>query len=267
MVTADLEARGLKVFQVSAATHSGLRQLSFAMAELVTQARGGGAGPGGRPHRAAADRGRRLRLHGWSPRATGTSSSAPSRTAGCGRPTSPTTRPSATSPTGWPGSASRRRWSRPAPRPATTVVIGEGERGVIFDWEPTHAGGRRAAARPARHRPAPRRTLSRDDHRRRHRPGRGQGRLVVADRRRTAAWTPARSTRSSTRWPRRTPPAARSCWCPRAPSRPGWLRWAWPGGPATWPPSRRPPASARACWCTATPTRSPGTASPSARCC
>ena len=40
------------------------------------------------------------------------------------------------------------------------VVIGEGERGVVFDWEPTHAGRRRAAARPARPRPAPRGTLT-----------------------------------------------------------------------------------------------------------
>ncbi len=42
---------------------------------------------------------------------------ASGRSAGSARPTSPTTRPSATSPTGSPGSASRRRWSRPAPSP------------------------------------------------------------------------------------------------------------------------------------------------------
>jgi GTP-binding protein len=39
MVRPDLEARGLRVFDVSAATHEGLRTLSFAMAELVSQAR------------------------------------------------------------------------------------------------------------------------------------------------------------------------------------------------------------------------------------
>ncbi|MEY2915188.1 MAG: GTPase ObgE, partial [Actinomycetota bacterium] len=38
-VKADLEARGYKVFLVSAATHEGLRELSFALAELVRQAR------------------------------------------------------------------------------------------------------------------------------------------------------------------------------------------------------------------------------------
>jgi len=35
----DFEARGLRVFPVSAATHEGLRQLSFAMAELVARTR------------------------------------------------------------------------------------------------------------------------------------------------------------------------------------------------------------------------------------
>ncbi len=39
MVTPDLEARGLRVFPISAATHAGLRELSFAMAEMVTAAR------------------------------------------------------------------------------------------------------------------------------------------------------------------------------------------------------------------------------------
>jgi GTP-binding protein len=39
MVTADLEARGLQVLPVSAATRGGLRELSFAMAAKVQQAR------------------------------------------------------------------------------------------------------------------------------------------------------------------------------------------------------------------------------------
>ncbi|GAB3240596.1 GTPase ObgE [Kineosporia babensis] len=39
MVKPDLEARGLKVFIISAVAHEGLRQLTFAMAELVAQAR------------------------------------------------------------------------------------------------------------------------------------------------------------------------------------------------------------------------------------
>jgi GTP-binding protein len=36
LVMPELEARGLRVFQISAATHAGLRELAFALAELVT---------------------------------------------------------------------------------------------------------------------------------------------------------------------------------------------------------------------------------------
>ncbi|QKW37971.1 GTPase ObgE [Actinomadura sp. NAK00032] len=39
MVRPEFEARGLKVFEVSAATHEGLRELSFAMAAMVAQYR------------------------------------------------------------------------------------------------------------------------------------------------------------------------------------------------------------------------------------
>jgi GTPase len=39
LVRPELEARGLKVFEISAATHEGLRELGFAMAELVAYAR------------------------------------------------------------------------------------------------------------------------------------------------------------------------------------------------------------------------------------
>ena len=39
MVRGDLEARGYRVFDISAATHEGLRPLVFAMGQLVVQAR------------------------------------------------------------------------------------------------------------------------------------------------------------------------------------------------------------------------------------
>ncbi|WP_418276460.1 GTPase ObgE [Isoptericola jiangsuensis] len=39
MVRPDLEARGLRVFEISTASHEGLRPLTFALAELVAQAR------------------------------------------------------------------------------------------------------------------------------------------------------------------------------------------------------------------------------------
>jgi GTP-binding protein len=45
LVQADLEARGLAVYLVSAASHEGLRALSFAMAELVAKARADAPAP------------------------------------------------------------------------------------------------------------------------------------------------------------------------------------------------------------------------------
>ena len=120
LVKPELEARGLAVFEISAATHEGLRELGFAMAELVASARANAPEPEAvrvvirpapvkehrlrdRPHR-----GRRV--------------PDPRREApplGQRRPTSRTTRRSATSRTGWPGSASRRPWRRRAPSRAT----------------------------------------------------------------------------------------------------------------------------------------------------
>ncbi|HUS20391.1 MAG TPA: GTPase ObgE, partial [Aeromicrobium sp.] len=44
-VTADLEERGYNVFAVSAASHEGLRELSFAMAEIVARRRAAEAAP------------------------------------------------------------------------------------------------------------------------------------------------------------------------------------------------------------------------------
>jgi GTP-binding protein len=49
IVRPDLEARGLRVFEVSAATRKGLRELTYAMAELVAQARA--VAPPGEPTR------------------------------------------------------------------------------------------------------------------------------------------------------------------------------------------------------------------------
>jgi GTP-binding protein len=45
LVTPDLQARGLRVFAVSAASREGLRELTFAMAELVGQARAAAGEP------------------------------------------------------------------------------------------------------------------------------------------------------------------------------------------------------------------------------
>ena len=112
LVREDLEARGWPVFTVSASSHEGLRELTFAMAELVAARRAAA------PVREAT----RIVLR---PRSVGGGDEfavTPTRTddgpergacvgrspsAGSGRPTSATTRPSASSPTGSTGSASR----------------------------------------------------------------------------------------------------------------------------------------------------------------
>ena len=130
-VRADIEARGLPVHIVSAVAHTGLRPLSFALASDVERAatespvgltvRVGCARSSG-PRRSGAGRRRASpRCVCWPIPARGRSTrfagSAPS--AGCVRPTSPMTRPSATSPTVWPRPGSRTSSSRPAPTPAT----------------------------------------------------------------------------------------------------------------------------------------------------
>ena len=123
MVKPDLEARGLEVFIVSAVAHTGLRELTFAMARHVDR----GPRRASRSVVAAADRAaarrRSTTAASWSsartpPTARSSASSASAPPAGCARPTSPTTRPSATSPTGSARPASRRRCSRPVPSPA-----------------------------------------------------------------------------------------------------------------------------------------------------
>ena len=73
------------------------------------------------------------------------SCAARSPSAGSGRPTSATTRPSATSPTGWPGSASRTSWSSSGAVPGAR---GHDRATSRFDWEPTLGDGRRSHVPP-----------------------------------------------------------------------------------------------------------------------
>ena len=101
--------RGLAVYQVSAASREGVRELSYALAAVVAEVRA--AAPVAEPSRVV--------IRPQPPAAPTSASSGPARTrswsagtsrgAGCSRPTSRTTRPSATWLTGWPNSASRRR--------------------------------------------------------------------------------------------------------------------------------------------------------------
>ncbi len=101
--------RGLAVYEVSAATREGLRELAYALAAVVAEVRA--AAPVAEPSRVvirpqpvAA-----LTSRSSGPARTRSWSAGTSRGAGCSRPTSRTTRPSATWPTGWPNSASKKR--------------------------------------------------------------------------------------------------------------------------------------------------------------
>ena len=142
MVVDDLRERGLDVFKVSAASGSGLRELTFAMAGIVKAARAARPQVRGRADRASA----RSR-----PTATTTSPSPPptwagrcaarSPSAGCARPTSPTTRPSGSSPTGSTGSASRSAWSQLGAQEGDAVLIGHPDDAVVFDFKPSIEAG------------------------------------------------------------------------------------------------------------------------------
>ncbi|HYJ76999.1 MAG TPA: GTPase ObgE [Actinomycetes bacterium] len=140
MVTADLEARGLRVYPISAAARTGLRELSFAMADLVAQARA--AAPDLKPTRIvlrprAVDedefqvvkQAERFLVLGHKPtrwvRQTDFSNDEA---------------------VGYLADRLARLGIEDAllaagAQAGDEVVIGEGESGVVFDWEPTMQAG------------------------------------------------------------------------------------------------------------------------------
>jgi GTP-binding protein len=144
MVTADLEARGLKVFPISAVTHRGLRELSFAMAALVTEAR----------EAAAVPEVTRIVLR---PRAVDDSGFVVRREETPDGPRFVVVGPKLTRWVGQTDFANDEAVGYLADRLARlgveeelvkagaeagdTVVIGEGDRGVLFDWEPNLQAG------------------------------------------------------------------------------------------------------------------------------
>ena len=140
MVRADLEARGLLVFPVSAATHQGLRELSFGMAELVRQARA--AAPPLEAARivlrptAVDDSGFTVVKDGDRYVITG---SKPTRWVR-------QTDFSNDEAVGYLADRLARLGVEEAlvkagAQAGDEVVIGEGERGVLFDWEPSVGAG------------------------------------------------------------------------------------------------------------------------------
>lgn len=140
LVRAELEGRGLKVYEVSAVSHKGLRELSFAMAGLVQEARDAAPPPEAtrivlRP--AAVDdsgftvtrRGDAFIVRGAKPERWVRQTDFSNDEA-----------------VGYLADRLARLGVEEAlfdagARPGAEVVIGDDETGVVFDWEPTVATG------------------------------------------------------------------------------------------------------------------------------
>ncbi len=175
MVRADLEARGLAVFEVSAATHEGLAELGYALADLVKRARE--AAPPLEPARIVL-----------TPKAVDDAGFTVTPKDG---PDGPFFQVRGVKPERWVRQTDftndeavgylADRLARlgveealfeAGATPGAEVVIGPVEGGVIFDWEPTMTAGaellgnRGADARIAEHERAPRdsRAERRDRH-------------------------------------------------------------------------------------------------------
>ena len=146
-VKPEFEKLGLKVYIISTASHEGLKELNWALADLVTNMRAEVAKreqaeeearvvikPLEEPRNrvAVTTKAATRSTSPWNARRTataksGTRCSAPSRNAGSCRPTSIMTRPSATLPTVWPSWASKR---------AATQGRQAGRRSAHRPWRP-----------------------------------------------------------------------------------------------------------------------------------
>jgi GTPase len=144
MVTADLQARGLMVFPISAVTHRGLRELSFAMAAVVTEARQAAPAPEAtrivlRP-KAVDDAGFAIRRE--------ETPDGPRFIVRGGKPTRWVRQTDFANDEAVGYLADRlarlgveEELVKAGAVAGDEVVIGEGPQGVIFDWEPTLSAG------------------------------------------------------------------------------------------------------------------------------
>lgn len=140
LVRAELEGRGLKVYEVSAVSHAGLRELSFAMAALVKEARD--AAPPAEATRvvlrptAVDDSGFTVKRRGDSFIVRGAKPERWVRQTDFSNDEA----------VGYLADRLARLGVEEAlfeagARPGAEVVIGDDETGVVFDWEPTIATG------------------------------------------------------------------------------------------------------------------------------
>ncbi|WP_394252734.1 GTPase ObgE [Arthrobacter pityocampae] len=151
-VRPELEARGYRVFEVSASSHEGLRQLGFAMAEIVENAR-----------KAVASAPPRIEPPVLRPRGV---NAASFRIRHEEKDALPLFRVLGEKPERWVKQTDftndeavgfladrlaklgvEEQLFKTGAKPGDTVVIGEGD-GVVFDWEPTMMGGAELLAGP-----------------------------------------------------------------------------------------------------------------------
>jgi GTP-binding protein len=151
-VRPELEARGYRVFEVSASSHEGLRQLGFAMAEIVENAR-----------TALATAPPKVEVPVLRPRGV---NAASFRIRHEEKDALPLFRLLGEKPERWVKQTDftndeavgyladrlaklgvEEELFRTGAKPGDTVVIGEGD-GVVFDWEPTMMGGAELLAGP-----------------------------------------------------------------------------------------------------------------------
>ncbi|MFC3298973.1 GTPase ObgE [Arthrobacter agilis] len=151
-VRPELEARGYRVFEVSASSHQGLRQLGFAMAEIVANAR-----------QAVASAPPKVAPPVLRPRGV---NAASFRIRNEEKDALPLFRVLGEKPERWVKQTDftndeavgfladrlaklgvEEQLFKSGAKPGDTVVIGEGD-GVVFDWEPTMMGGAELLAGP-----------------------------------------------------------------------------------------------------------------------
>ncbi len=198
LVRPDLEARGLRVLAVSAATHEGLRELGFAMAQLVAQARADLA-VGEVPR--VVLRPKAVDEKGFTVEREETSEGVRFRVVG-GRPTRWVRQTDFANDEAVGYLADRlaragveEELVKAGARSGDTVLIGVGDEAVVFDWEPTITAGAELLAGPRGS------DLRLDDA---PRPTRDEKRQEYADRRagRTAARTELETERAAGHWAR-----------------------------------------------------------------
>jgi GTPase len=151
LVRPDLEARGLKVLLVSAATHEGLRQLGFAMAQMVAEARA--ALPVTEMPRVVL-RPKAVDEKGFSVAREETAEGVHFRISG-GRPVRWVRQTDFSNDEAVGYLADRlaragveEELVKAGARSGDTVLIGEGDEAVVFDWEPTISAGAELLAGP-----------------------------------------------------------------------------------------------------------------------